>query len=52
MDTTVWNDTFTQDDYKQLVSDMYSGKITVDNSIDALPTTTAVKVNDQGTIKG
>lgn len=52
MDTTVWNDTFTQDDYKQLVSDMYAGKITVDNSIDALPTTTAVKVNDQGTIKG
>ena len=50
-DDTQWGDGFTQDDYKQLVADLHSGKITVDNSIDALPTVD-IAVDDQGSIKG
>ncbi len=36
---------FTIDDYKALVSDMNSGKITVDSAIDAMPSTT-IKVTE------
>ncbi|MCI2153782.1 MAG: BMP family ABC transporter substrate-binding protein [Solobacterium sp.] len=50
-DSTQWGDGFTEDDYKQLVADMHSGKITVDNSIDALPSV-EITVDDQGSIKG
>ena len=50
-DTTLWNDNFTVDDYKQLVADIFDGKIEVDNSIDQMPET-SVKMNvRQGTIK-
>ena len=41
---------FTEDDYKALVADMVAGKVTVDNSIDAMPET-AITVNDLGNIK-
>lgn len=51
-DSTVWTDTFTADDYKQLVSDMVSGKITVSNDSSAEePTATTAKINFQGNIK-
>ncbi|MGI5976883.1 MAG: BMP family ABC transporter substrate-binding protein [Candidatus Limivicinus sp.] len=50
-DTTVWNDGFTQDDYAALVKAMFNGDITVSNSIDAMPETTAITVTDLGNIK-
>ena len=51
-DSTVWTDTFTADDYKQLVSDMVSGKVTVSNDSSAEePTATTAKINFQGNIK-
>ena len=50
LESTQWNDGFTEDDYKALVADMVAGKVTVDNSIDAMPET-AITVNDLGNIK-
>jgi basic membrane protein A len=52
MDTTVWNDTFTKDDYKALVSKMFSGEIKVSNDTTAMPAVKNIKVDDQGAIKG
>ncbi|MBQ7994423.1 MAG: BMP family ABC transporter substrate-binding protein [Solobacterium sp.] len=43
---------FTADDYKDLVSKMFKGEIKVSNSIEAMPETQVVKVDDQGKIKG
>jgi len=52
MDTTEWGTGFTQDDYKALVADMFSGKIKVSNDISAAqPTATNITVNFQGNIK-
>ena len=50
MGTTQWSDSFTQDDYKALVKDMFDGKITVSNDISAMPST-AITVNEYGNIK-
>ena len=51
-DSTVWTDTFSQDDYKALVADMASGKISVSNDSSAEePSATTIKVNFQGNIK-
>ena len=50
MDTTQWDDNFTVDDYKDLVSKLYNGEITVSNDITALPET-EITVNDYGSIK-
>ena len=50
MDTTQWDDNFTVDDYKDLVSKLYNGEITVSNDITALPET-EIAVNDYGSIK-
>ncbi len=50
MDSTQWSDSFTQDDYKAMVKDMFDGKIKVSNDITALPATT-ITVNDYGNIK-
>ena len=50
MDTTQWDDNFTVDDYKDLVSNLYNGEITVSNDITALPET-EIAVNDYGSIK-
>ncbi len=51
-DSTVWTDTFTEDDYKQLVADMVSGKVTVSNDSSAEePSATTAKINFQGNIK-
>lgn len=51
MDSTQFSDSFTKDDYSKLVADMYAGTIKVSNSIAAMPSTTAVTVDDQGNIK-
>ena len=51
-ESTVWTDGFTEDDYKALVADMASGKISVSNDSSAEePSATTVKVNFQGNIK-
>lgn len=50
IDTTLWNDGFTEDDYRELVKRMYDGEIEVSNDITAMPAT-AIKVNDYGSIK-
>ena len=53
-DGTQWSDSFTQDDYKAMVKDMFDGKITVSNDTTKAPTdfATAIMVNAQGQIKG
>ena len=51
MDTTLWGDGFTQDDYKALVKDMFDGKITVSDDISAMPSVSNITVNDLGNIK-
>ncbi|MBE5955222.1 MAG: BMP family ABC transporter substrate-binding protein [Lachnospiraceae bacterium] len=50
VDTTVWNDGFTKDDYNTLVTALYKGEVVVNNDITALPQT-AIAVNDYGSIK-
>ena len=50
VDTTVWNDGFTKDDYNTLVAALYKGEVVVNNDITALPQT-AIAVNDYGSIK-
>ena len=50
LESTQWSDTFTQDDYKALVADMFNGKIQVSNATDAIPKT-EVTVNDMGNLK-
>ncbi|MCR4895599.1 MAG: BMP family ABC transporter substrate-binding protein [Lachnospiraceae bacterium] len=51
MDSTQWSDSFTQDDYKALVSAIYSGSVKVSNDISAMPATTNAVVNDLGNLK-
>ena len=53
-DGTQWSDSFTQDDYKAMVKDMFDGKITVSNDTTKAPTdfATVITVDDQGSIKG
>ena len=50
MGSTQWSDSFSQDDYKALVKDMFDGKITVSNDISAMPAT-SIAVNEYGNIK-
>ena len=50
-DTTQWNENFGLDDYKQLVADIYDGKVQVDNSIDEMPKVSVTLNVRQGTIK-
>ena len=49
--STQFSDSFTRADYEALVADMFAGKVTVSNSIDAEPAVTAVTVDYQGNIK-
>ena len=51
---TQWSDSFTQDDYKAMVADMFDGKITVSNDTTKAPTdfAAAITVNVLGQIKG
>ncbi len=51
MGSTQWADGFTQENYKELVSKMFKGEITVSNDIAAMPATTHVPVDNQGNIK-
>ncbi len=51
-ESTVWNDGFSEADYKALVADMANGKITVSNDSSAeQPSATNITVNFQGNIK-
>ena len=50
MESTQWSDSFSQNDYKALVKDMFDGKITVSNDISAMPAT-SIAVNEYGNIK-
>jgi len=50
MESTQWSDTFTQDNYKELVKAMFDGTVTVSNDTSAMPET-SVTVNDAGVIK-
>lgn len=51
LETTQWTDTFTQDDYKELVAKMYDGTITVSNDTSADPEVTAIKFENLGNLK-
>ena len=51
MGSTQWADGFTKDNYKELVSKMFKGEITVSNDIANMPATTNSTVDDQGNIK-
>ena len=55
-DGTQWSDSFTQDNYKAMVKDMFDGKITVSNNtssdVSAADFATVITVDDQGSIKG
>lgn len=51
MESTQWSDTFTQDDYKALVADMFAGTITVSDDIAAEPEVSTITVDYQGNIK-
>lgn len=51
MDSTQWNDGFTQDDYKALVSDMYNGTIKVSSDISAQPEVEKATVEYLGNLK-
>lgn len=50
MESTQWGDGFTQDDYKALVKEIYSGNVKISNDISAMPSTD-VKVTDYGSNK-
>lgn len=50
LESTQWSDSFTEDNYKEIVSKLVSGEIKVSNAIDAMPET-EITVNDQGSIK-
>ena len=50
-DGTQWSDSFTQDDYKAMVKDMFDGKIT-SSDVTAASFATVITVDDQGSIKG
>ena len=51
---TQWSDSFTQDDYKAMVKEMFDGTLTVSNDITkaAKDFATVITVDDQGKIKG
>ncbi len=55
-DGTQWSDSFTQDNYKALVADMFDGKIVVSNNtssdVSAASFATVITVDDQDSIKG
>ena len=51
-DSTQFGDGFTADDYATLVKELYDGTRTVSNDTEKIPETKAVKVDDQGAIKG
>ena len=48
--STEFSDSFTQEDYANVVGKIYSGEIVVSDAIDAMPAT-SITVNDLGTVK-
>ena len=50
MDTTLWNDSFTKDDYANLVGRLFDGTIKVSSDISAMPKV-KIAVNEYGNIK-
>ena len=50
IESTQWNDGFTEDDYRELVSALYNGDITVSNDTTDMPATD-ITVTDYGSIK-
>ena len=50
IESTQWADSFTEDDYRELVKKIYSGEIKVSDDITKLPET-EITVNDYDTIK-
>ena len=52
MESTQWNDSFSQDDYKALVKGMFDGTITVSAETSVEPTVTNVNVSYLGQIVG
>lgn len=51
IESTQWSDTFTVDDYKVLVGQLFDGTITVSNDISAEPKTTAINFKNLGNLK-
>ena len=53
MESTQWDETFTQDNYKTLVADLFDGKITVSNdtTVEPADNATVITVNAYGNIK-
>lgn len=51
MESTLWGDGFSKEDYTALVKDMFSGKVKVSNDIAAMPAVQKTTVDDQGNIK-
>jgi basic membrane protein A len=51
-DSTQWADGFQKADYETLVKELFDGTRTVSNDTEKIPETNAVKVDDQGAIKG
>ena len=53
LESTQWDDNFTQDKYKELVAAMYNGEITVSNdtSVEPAANATVITVNPYGNIK-
>ena len=51
METTLWSDGFTADDYKALVVKLYDGTIKVSNDISADPAVTTMKFENLGNLK-
>ncbi len=51
-ESTQWGDGFQQADYETLVKELFNGDRKVSNDTEKIPATKAVKVDDQGAIKG
>ncbi|MGN0348763.1 MAG: BMP family protein [Roseburia sp.] len=51
METTQWSDSFSIDDYKELVAKLYDGTIEVSNDISAEPEVTAITFENFGNLK-
>lgn len=50
IESTQWDDSFTEEDYRELVAALYNGDITVSNDTSAMPAT-EITVKDYGSIK-
>lgn len=51
MEGTQWNDSFSEDDYKELVKKLYKDEIQVSSDVETEPVVKAVKVDYQGSLK-